>query len=89
MKGKRVNPKSFHHKEDFFLYFFTFVSLRDNGCSLNLLWSSFHDVCESNFCAVCLKLTVLCVYYISIKLEEKNLQGNSEIVINERAFDAD
>ena len=41
MKVKRVSPKSFHHKEK--NYFFYFVSTWDNGRSLNLLWSSFHD----------------------------------------------
>ena len=41
----RVNPKSSHHKEKtLFFYFFNFVSIWDDGCSLNLLWSSFRDI---------------------------------------------
>ena len=43
---KRVNPKSSHHKEIFF-NFFNFVSLWDDGYSLNLLWY-IYDVCKSN-----------------------------------------
>ena len=34
---KRVKPKSSHHKEKTFFYFFKFVSVWDDGCSLNLL----------------------------------------------------
>ena len=49
---KRGNPKSSHLKENSFFYFFNFVSIRDNGCSLNKLWSSFHDVCKSHHFAV-------------------------------------
>ena len=37
---KRINSKSFYNKE---FFFFSFASMRDDGCSLNLLWSSFHD----------------------------------------------
>ena len=33
----RVNSKSSYHKESFF-FFFSFVSMWDDGCSLNLLW---------------------------------------------------
>ena len=32
---KRVNPKSSHHKENFFFYFFNFMSIGNDGCSLN------------------------------------------------------
>ena len=35
---KRVNPKGAHHKESIFFYFFPFVSVWNDGCSLNLLW---------------------------------------------------
>ena len=38
MKVKRVNPKSYHHKEKFFFYFFNFIPIWDDGCWLNLLW---------------------------------------------------
>ena len=34
---KRVNPESSYPKEKKFFLFF-FVSIGDNGCSLNLLW---------------------------------------------------
>ena len=43
---KRVKPKSSHHKEKTFFYFFKFVSLWDDGCSLNVLLWSFHDVSQ-------------------------------------------
>ena len=33
---KRLNPKSSHHKEK--IFFFYFVSIWDDGCLLNLLW---------------------------------------------------
>ena len=42
---KRVNPKkSSHHKENFYFYFFNFISVWNDGCSLNILWYSFHDI---------------------------------------------
>ena len=42
---KRVNPKkSSHHKEKFYFYFFNFISVWYDGCSLNILWYSFHDI---------------------------------------------
>ena len=34
---KTVNPKSSQNKENFFFYFFNFVFIRDDRCSLNLL----------------------------------------------------
>ena len=40
-----------------FFYFFNFISLRDDGCSLNFLQSLFHDACKSNHHAVYLKFT--------------------------------
>lgn len=52
----KVNPRSSYCKEKrFFFYFFNFISLRLDGCSLNL-WQSFHDIVKSNHYAVHLKL---------------------------------
>ena len=34
---KRINPRSSHHKEKFFFLFFYFLSIWDDGSSLNLL----------------------------------------------------
>ena len=45
------------------------------GCSLNLLWQSFHNIYMSNHYVVHLKSTVSYVNYISIKLEV-NSKGN-------------
>ena len=36
-----------HQKEKKF-YFFDFVSIRDDGYSLNLLWLSFYDACKAD-----------------------------------------
>ena len=49
MKIKRVNPENSHHKERKFFYLFCFVSIWDDGCSVNLLWWSLHAVCKSNY----------------------------------------
>ena len=38
MKLKRVNPKSSHHKEKYVFFLFNFISVWDDGYSLNLLW---------------------------------------------------
>ena len=59
----RVNPKGPHH--EIFFYFFNFVSIYDDGCSLNLSRQSFHDVCKSNHYAVYLKLIQCCMSIIS------------------------
>lgn len=58
IKVKRVNPKSFYHMEK--MFFFYLISIWDDGCSLNLLWESFHDICKSNHYVVHLKLSVEC-----------------------------
>lgn len=63
---KRVNPKSHYCKENFFFTSY----LWEDGCSLNLLSSSFHDICKS-LCCTPYTYTVLYVNYTSIKLEEK------------------
>ena len=52
-------------RENIFFYFFNFVPICDDGCSLNLLWSSFHDVCKSNHHAICLKFIECCMSIIS------------------------
>ena len=52
---KGVNPESSPHKKKKF-YFFNFVFIWDDRCSLTLVWSSFHDVCKSNHYAVWLNL---------------------------------
>ena len=70
----RGNPEFSSQEKYFFSYFFNVVSLWDVGCSLNLPWSSLHDVMwESNHHAVRLVCgaPVLYVNYISIKMEEK------------------
>ena len=56
---KAVDPKSSHHKEK------TFVSVDDDGCSLNLLSSSFHNISKSKHYAVHLKLTWYCRSIVS------------------------
>ena len=44
----RLNPKSSHHTEKILLcYFFNFISIWDDECSLHLLWSSFHDISQT------------------------------------------
>ena len=43
VKYERVNPKSSHHKENMF-FSPLILYLWDDGDSLNLLWSSFHNV---------------------------------------------
>ena len=72
---KTVNPEFLSQGKHFF-YFFNFVTIWGDRCSLNLLWSSFHDVCKSNHYAGHLKPTVLYINYVSTKLEEKNYHIN-------------
>ena len=67
---KRVNPQSSHHKEKHYFYIFKiFVSIWDDGCSLNLSLESFHDAWKSSYYVVHLRIIQCCVKYISIKLE--------------------
>ena len=54
---KRVKPKGSHHKENFFLYIFNFVSIWDDLCQIIIQYT--------------LNYTMLCVSYISVKLEKK------------------
>ena len=57
MKVMIANPESSFHKEkSSFFFFFSFISIWDDGYSLSLLWYSFHDVCKSNHYAIHLKL---------------------------------
>ena len=63
---KRVNPKNSHYRKIFFFYLKNFVSVWVNGCSLNLLWYSFHDEGKSNHYAV----TLILHKNISIEWEE-------------------
>ena len=73
-------PLSFLYKEKLFFYFFSFVSVWDDGCPLKSLWSSFHGICKLNHYAVCLKTSsVLYPNYISIKLGGRNI-----LIINYR-----
>ena len=58
---KSINPKSSQHKEKFFFCFFNSVSVWDDECSLNLLWESLYDACESNHYAVHPKLIQCCM----------------------------
>ena len=55
-KSLRVDPNSSQHEDTYFSYFFSFVSLWDDGCSLNLLGSALHDACRSHHYAVHLTL---------------------------------
>ena len=48
--------KNSHHKENN-SYCFHSVSIRDDGCLLNLLWSSFHDVGT--------QIIMLCIFNLS------------------------
>ena len=41
-----VNPKSSHHRERSFFSFFSLVPMWDDGWSLNLLRTPFHDLCQ-------------------------------------------
>ena len=55
---KRVNHEFSSQGKNILFFFFYIVSIYiwDDRRSLNLLWQSFHDVCESNHYAVHLKL---------------------------------
>ena len=67
----RVNLEFSLQGKTFFFCFFNFTSIREDGYSLNFLWSSLRDINKSNHYATPQTYTVLCVNYISIKLEEK------------------
>ena len=63
---ERINPKSSHHKErQYFVSFLLYLSIEDDRYSLNLLWSSFHDVCRSNYYAGHIKHRQCCMSNIS------------------------
>lgn len=63
MKVKTVSPKNSHRKEK--NIYFHFVSIWDNGCSLNL-WASFYDICKSIIMFYTSNLySALCELYIS------------------------
>ena len=71
----RVNPEFSSQGKKFF--FFNVVSVWDDGCSLHLLWSSFHEVCKSNHYATLWTCTVLsieiqCQLYVN-KTGRKNV----------------
>ena len=66
---KRVNPKSSHHKNNF--YFFNFVSIWDDGCLLNLLCNHFMMNVRQIIMLYTLNLYCCVSNYISIKLDEK------------------
>ena len=70
---ERINSESSHDKEKYlFVYFFNFVSIWDDQCSLNFSWSSFQIVCKSNPYAVHLKLIQCCMPVITqYKWKEK------------------
>ena len=54
-----------------FFYFFNFISLQDDGCSLNFLQSLLHDVSQTIMLYTLNLHSAIC-QFISIKLEEKN-----------------
>ena len=55
-----------------------FISRRDDGCSLNLFRSSFHDVCHSSHYAIHLKL-IQCWYQSHLsKTRRKKAGGKSK-----------
>ena len=65
---KRVNLKGSHHKKKNFFLVYLKISIWDDGCSLNILWSSFDDVSKLSY-VVLLRLTQHCMPIISIKLK--------------------
>ena len=74
MKVKRI--LSSHHKEKYFFSISLILSsTQDDAGTLNLSWSSFHDVCKSKHYLYTLNLYNADVNYISIKLEEKETGG--------------
>lgn len=79
IRGKAVqrSPMSSHHKENtvflFFLSFLCNVSLED-GCQLNLLWSSSHTLCRSRHHTVRFKRVQGCLLIIS-----QESQGETQI----------
>ena len=69
--NKRASSKSSHHNFSFFLLaFLSIASIWEDGCWLNLLWSSFLNICKSNYHAVQLTYTVMYANYFSIKLKK-------------------
>ena len=62
---------SSHLKEKNYFYFFNFVPIRDDEYVWNLWWKALHNICKSYDYVVHLKFIVLCVNYISTKLESK------------------
>ena len=44
----KLNPKSSHQQGKKYFFFFYFESVGDDGCSLNLLRPSCHNVCKSH-----------------------------------------
>ena len=81
---KRANHKSPLHKEKiFFLSLLYFLSIWDNGCSLNLLWSSFHEVCKPNHYAVYLQLKQCCMLIMSQQNGRKKFR-NKYLLSNEK-----
>ena len=73
VKAKRVNPMSSCHKGNIFVV--NAVCIWGDGCSLNLLRQSFHDLCKSECYTVHLKL-IQCYMSIVLRynLEKINLE---------------
>ena len=69
VKAKRVNPMSSCHKGNIFVV--NAVCIWGDGCSLNLLRQSFHDLCKPECYTVHLKLIQCYMSIVSIKLEGK------------------
>ena len=73
---KKANPMNSHHKQRniyicTFFYFLNVASVWSGDCSLNLLWSSVPDVCESNHSAAHLNLhSAVCRLHLN-KTERK------------------
>lgn len=77
----RVNSKSSHQKERYVFYLFNFLSVGDNGWSVNLLSSSFYDVFKLTRYAEHLKLIQSFMSTRSqIKLEEKEEKNVEKLI---------
>ena len=56
---KRENSEFSSQEESICFFFFSFLSIWYDGCSLNLLYKSFHEVYKSNHFVVHFKLNTV------------------------------
>ena len=92
---KKANPINSHHKQRniyiyiyffFFFYFLNVASVWSGDYSLNLLWSSVHDVCESNHYAAHLKLIQCCMLITSQWNREKKKEPSEVVTLQPSIF---